>query len=263
MSTPLTPPPPITRHAAGSTIGVGDVVNLNYIVDPANWAQRILFQRIGDCPGCNAANLWSWIKLTWGEVYEPWLGPLTAPWVETYCCMQFVVRRETLRRLPLAFYENALRFLRREPDAVRLQLAENDKKVSQRRTAAGARATEHMGASADGLSADCLPMETPFTHRRTLQRAPTPTPPPPPTPPCALQVHEQVLEYTLRLAWSGWHNYTRLPTPEEERCRHVECPLDAARYFDDRLDAGNGTVVVAHPRTRGTYPCGQALPGAP
>lgn len=56
--------------------------NLNYLTDPANWAQGILFQRIGNCSsGCNAPQLWRWINAVWPTLYAPWLGPMTIPHV--------------------------------------------------------------------------------------------------------------------------------------------------------------------------------------
>lgn len=65
------------------------------------------------------------------------------------------------------------------------------------------------------------------------------------------KVFERVIEHTWRFVITGEHNYTRLPTREEEMCRYVECPLDPLHYFDNKTDAPH--PHLRHPAA--FYPC--------
>lgn len=90
---------PMLRRVNFTALPDDAFFNLNYLMDPANWAQGILFQRIGNCSsGCNAPQLWRWITVVWPTLYEPWLGRMAIPHVGglftcSFGCCTFASRR--------------------------------------------------------------------------------------------------------------------------------------------------------------------------
>jgi hypothetical protein len=65
---------------------------------------------------------YAYIKAVWPTAFQPWFGPIP-PYFNVHCCGQFLVSRDAIRALPLAFWQAYYNLALRSPFAVPANLA--------------------------------------------------------------------------------------------------------------------------------------------
>jgi hypothetical protein len=65
---------------------------------------------------------YGYIKAVWPSFFEPWFGPIP-PYFNVHCCGQFLVSRDAIRALPLAFWQTYYTLALRSPFVVPANLA--------------------------------------------------------------------------------------------------------------------------------------------
>jgi len=71
-----------------------------------NWQAKY---RIGPNSVGGVGFRYDYIKLAWPKVFQPWFGDMP-PYFDMFCCGQFLVSRDNLRAVPLAFWRSYLDF---------------------------------------------------------------------------------------------------------------------------------------------------------